>query len=68
MLLPMFTAGTDQVRGREGWGDVSSRTAGTGALEWREIALAGPVVHDEVRMAGRCGDLGLAGKSRLIDP
>ena len=68
LLLPMFAAGTGQVRGRENWGDVPSRSAGTDALEWREIALAGPVGHDEVRMSGRCGDLGLAGKSRLIDP
>ena len=44
--------------------------AATGAQsdEWREIALAGPVAHDEVRLSGRCPDIALSGRSRLIDP
>ena len=53
------------------WGDVLSRPSLVGEameLEWREIAVAGPVGHDEVSLKGRCGDLSLAGRSRLIDP
>ena len=69
MLLPMFAAATDQVRGREHWGDMASDTTeGATSPEWREISLSGPVSYDEVHMSGRCSDLALAGRSRLIDP